>query len=163
MSDRWVVNASPVIALARAGFADWLGQLADEVVIPEAVVAEVLAGPPDPARELLSAGRITAVAVPAPPVEIADWALGAGETAVLTWAFNRPGWTAILDDLPARRCARVLGVPHKGTLAVVILARQRGLTESAAEAVKALLRAGLRLDEALVRNALAGTVGEPWP
>lgn len=46
---------------------------------------------------------------------------------------------------------------------MVILARQHGLTDSAAEVVRGLLRAGLRLDEAVIREALAATVGEAWP
>ncbi len=163
MSERWVVNASPVIALARIGCAEWLDSLATELVIPAAVVAEVEAGPADPARELLASGRFPIVTAPPPPAEVADWALGAGETSVLSWAAGHPGWTAIIDDLPARRCARALGLPHKGTLAVVILARQHGLTDSAAEVVRGLLRAGLRLDEAVIREALAATVGEAWP
>ncbi len=33
------------------------------------------------------------------------WDLGAGESAVLTWARRNPGFTAILDDRAARRCA----------------------------------------------------------
>lgn len=163
MNERWVVNASPVIALARVGRGGWLAQLANEVVLPEAVADEVRAGPPDPARELVDSGQLPIVKVPQAPPEIADWALGAGESAVLTWALQHPGWTAILDDLPARRCARSLALPLKGTLAIVILARQRGLTDSAAATIRKLQRIGLRLDETLVRKALAATVGETWP
>lgn len=122
MSERWVVNASPLIALSKVGHADWLAALSDELVVPQAVAAEIQAGPPNPARQFLAAGRLPLL--PAPPAvpEVADWGLGSGETAVLSWAATQPGWTAIIDDLPARRCARALSLPHKGTLAVVIRA-----------------------------------------
>ncbi len=62
----------------------------------------------------------------------------------------------------ARRCARSFSVPLKGTLAVVILAKQRGLIPSATEVLRALLSNGFRLDETIIREALARTVREPW-
>jgi predicted nucleic acid-binding protein len=74
----------------------------------------------------------------------------------------KPGWTAILDDGAARRCARSFGVPIKGTLAIVILAKQQGLILSAAEVLRELLNNGFRLDKAIIREALARTVGETW-
>lgn len=64
-------------------------------------------------------------------------------------------WTVILDDAVARRCARSFGLRLKGTLAVIILARQRGLISS-------LLNIGFRLDENVIRDALSRTVGERW-
>ena len=45
MSEIWVANSSPVIVLAKVGHLTLLQQLADEVVLPDAVVAEILAGP----------------------------------------------------------------------------------------------------------------------
>jgi predicted nucleic acid-binding protein len=51
VSDVWVANASPVIALAKAGHLDLLTKLANELWVPDAVVAEILAGPAaDPGR-----------------------------------------------------------------------------------------------------------------
>ncbi len=51
MSSRWVVNASPLILLAKVGQIDLLAKLTDELVVPSAVVAEVQEGPAsDPAR-----------------------------------------------------------------------------------------------------------------
>jgi predicted nucleic acid-binding protein len=52
--------------------------------------------------------------------------------------------------------------PVKGTLAVVILAKQRGLVPSAAQLLRSLQAAGLRLDEQIIRAALGRTVGEEW-
>ena len=51
MPSRWVVNASPLILLAKVRHSNLLTHLAGEVVIPASVAAEVRAGPPtDPAR-----------------------------------------------------------------------------------------------------------------
>ena len=50
MSDTWVLNASPVISLAKAGHLHLLYEVCREPLLPEAVAAEILAGPPsDPA------------------------------------------------------------------------------------------------------------------
>jgi predicted nucleic acid-binding protein len=48
-------------------------------------------------------------------------------------------------------------------LAVVLLAKQRGVIPSAAKAVQALISVGFRLDEQLIRDTLLRTVGEAWP
>jgi predicted nucleic acid-binding protein len=43
MRNIWVVNASPVITFAKAGHLALLTELADEVLLPDAVVSELLA------------------------------------------------------------------------------------------------------------------------
>ncbi len=163
MAERWVVNASPLIALARVGRCDWLRHLSDELVVPAAVIAEILAGPEDEAHAVLATGGIRRVDTPPATAELAGWSLGAGETAVIAWATAETGWTAVIDDLAARRCARSLGVRHIGTLAVVIRARLAHLTPSAAQVIQDLRRVGLYLDDALVAAVLRRTVGEDWP
>jgi predicted nucleic acid-binding protein len=163
MPERWVVDSSPLIALARVGTAGWLAALAEEIVVPADVAAEVAAGPPDEARAIVEVGGLRIVSTPPPPGAVAEWDLGAGETAVLALCLTEPGWTAILDDEAARRCARSLSVPVRGTLAVVILARHRGLTSSAAGVLRAMRANGFRLDDDTIRRALAHTVGETWP
>lgn len=66
-----------------------------------------------------------------PTPELAAWDLGAGETAVLSYALANPGWVAILDDGAARKCAVTFGIAVRGSLAVVILAKKRGLIPQA--------------------------------
>jgi predicted nucleic acid-binding protein len=163
MSEQWVVNASPLILLARIGREDLLRILPEQVAIPQAVVGEINAGPlDDPARRVLAEGNFQIVDTPAPSAEILAWDLGAGETAVLSLAASEPGWTAILDDAAARRCARSFSIEIKGTLAVVILAKQRGLIPSAADVIRLLQNAGYRIDNRVVRAALSRTVNETW-
>ncbi|MBI5833332.1 MAG: DUF3368 domain-containing protein [Armatimonadetes bacterium] len=162
MADRWVVNASPLIALARVGCAEWLSQLADEVVVPAAVKAEIDAGPADPARQVLSAGLFTIIDAPPPSTAILGWDLGAGETAVLAVVQADPSWTAVLDDRTARRCAASLGARVLGTLSIVVRARQAGLTDSAASVLRAIRANGFRLDDAVIAPFLRTAVGEEW-
>ena len=162
MSGHWVLNASPLIVLARAGLEDLLLKLPEQVVVPQAVETEIHAGPAgDPARRALSAGKFSIVDAPARE-DILTWDLGRGETAVLSYALSNPGWIAILDDRAARTCARSYSIPYKGTLAVIIIAKQEGEIGSAADAMRSLQAAGLRLEDAIIRQALKQTVEEDW-
>ncbi len=162
MTERWVVNASPLIVLSKIDHQHLLLKLADEIAVPEAVLAEVNAGPADdPARRFLGTFPLPVVAI-APDPEVLAWDLGAGETAVLSWALANPGWSAVLDDGMARRCAHTLSVPLLGTLGIIIRARRAGLIAAAAPVLRALQAQGLRLDEAVVREALRRTVGESF-
>ena len=53
MAERWVVNASPLIVLSKINQHQFLEQLADELVLPEAALIEINAGPKeDPASAL---------------------------------------------------------------------------------------------------------------
>ena len=70
--------------------------------------------------------------------------------------------TAIIDDREARAAARALGGRFIGKLAVVIRARRERRIPSAASVIADLRRAGLRLDDSLVREALQQFLGEEW-
>lgn len=164
MARRWVLNASPLIVLAHAQQESLLFKLADEVVIPGAVAAEIKAGrKEDEARQLLATSRLEVVRVPTVPPEIIAWDLGAGETEVLAYAHLTPGWTAIIDDGAARRCARSFLIPHQGTLAIVLQAKKAGIIPSAAEVIRTLRSRGFRLDDLVIAEALRNTIGEIWP
>ena len=118
-----VVNASPLISLFRSGQADLLPRLFNRIVVPEAVWKEVAVDERDDAaaRELgAQTWPIRETVVNSPRVEA--WNLGAGETAVLSYALAHPPLRAILDDADARRCARTLGVPILGACGVLLLA-----------------------------------------
>jgi len=162
VAEVWVANASPVIVLAKAGFLELLKDLPDKLLLPDAVVAEILAGPAsDPARQALEGGWGLRVAPASIPSELVEWGLGPGETAVLALSRERPPCEAILDDATARACAKVFGIPLIGTLGVVLRAKKRGLVSQAAEVFKAVRAAGLHLDDRTIRLAL-GRVGETW-
>jgi predicted nucleic acid-binding protein len=163
VNDAWVVNASPIIALASVDRLHLLSDLSKEVLVPEAVVAEVLAGPPsDPARQTLLRGWGVRVAPCDIPSALLEWGLGAGETAVLAVALERGPATAVLDDAAARACARAFGMEVIGTLGVVLRAKRRAFIPSAGDVVHALRAAGLYLDDEVARLALEA-VGETWP
>lgn len=158
-----VTNASPLISLARAGALDLLLDPEADLLIPEPVASEVLAGPAaDPARQALERGWGRRIPVEVLRPAVLEWSLGRGESAVLTLAADRPGSVAILDDAAARRCARALGIPVMGTLGVVLRARRAGRIPSAGRVLRDLRGAGLHLDNEVIRHALATVAGETW-
>jgi predicted nucleic acid-binding protein len=164
LSETWIVNASPIICLAKAGYLDLLSSLTPDVVVPDAVAAEILAGSPaDPARKALESGWGHRASPREISVKVLEWGLGAGESAVLALSLEGTGYRAVLDDAAARSCARALEIPTLGTLAVVLRAKQAGLIPSASRVLAALREVGLRLDDKTIRLALERGVGEAWP
>jgi len=156
-----VVNASPLIFLARAGLIDFL-QLAGEIVaVPSPVVKEIrFRGSNDPAvKAVEETPWIVLVDPPPTPDVILAWDLGSGESSVLAWAHAHPGTEAILDDLAARRCAATLGIPVRGTLGLVLMAKKRGTIPAARPVLERLRYAGMFLSDRILNEALA-LVGE---
>jgi predicted nucleic acid-binding protein len=164
VNETWILNASPVITMAKAGYLHLFDQLATTLLIPDSVVREILAAPrSDPARKALESGWGGRASPGEVPLAVLEWGLGSGESGVLALALGRPGCIAVLDDAAARRCARALNVPLIGTLGTILRAKRLGLIASAAQVLSALLAAGLRLDEKVIRISLERAVGETWP
>jgi predicted nucleic acid-binding protein len=161
MPRRWVVNASPLIILAKIKQVHLLYELCEEMVIPAGVAEEIKRSPDenDPARIWMRSngkdfvretGRI-------PPI-ISAWDLGLGESEVLSWANEHHGWEGILDDKAARNCAASLGVRVRGTLGIILLAKKEGKISNATFLLDLLRQAGFRIDPPLMQEAkrLAG-------
>ena len=163
MSEGWILNASPIITLAKAGHLNLLVDLAPEICIPQAVFSEIIAGPDDdPGRRALEGGWGKKLPRSRIHPEVLGWSLGAGESEVLSIALENPGWIAVIDDATARACARSFGVPVIGTLGVVLRAKRRGLVASASKIIRELRYAGLYLDDQFVRAVLKQVAGEDW-
>jgi len=156
-----VVNASPVIVLGKTGFLDLVRLIGDPVLVPTAVVQEVQqAGPNDPAVQALAqASWISVVDPGVAPGILRPFGLDPGEEAVLTWALANPGAEALVDDQAARRCAKALGVPHRGRLGLIITARQQSVILAARPVLEKLRQVGLRLTDRIMNQALR-LVGE---
>lgn len=161
MARRWVINASPIISLTKIDRIHLLNELCDEIVIPQGVADEIsLGGYADSAVNWLQqAGQAFIQAVPTIDPRVANWDLGLGESHVLSWVIHHPGYEAIIDDLAARKSAKILQVPVRGTLAVIVLAKQMGYISSAKQDLESLIQVGLRVSPAVLAQALA-LVGE---
>jgi hypothetical protein len=81
VKNKWVVNASPLILLAKAAHIELLSSLTEELIIPQSVAREIDEGPAtDPARQWLGgAGAQKIIADPPSSQLIAAWDLGAAK------------------------------------------------------------------------------------
>lgn len=156
MPTRRIVNASPLILLTKIGRIDLLQTSGVEVVIPSAVLQEVSSpGPSDPVVRAIHDAAWQVVTVTDPvPTSLGRWKLDPGEEAVLTLALASADCEVVLDDLAGRRCAGAHGVPLIGTLGLVILARRIGRIAAARPVIEDLRRAGLRVSQDVIEDAL---------
>jgi predicted nucleic acid-binding protein len=153
---RRIVNASPLILLTKIGRIDLLGAEGVDVVVPLAVLQEVSCpDPSDPVvRAIQDAGwQIVTVSDPVPD-SLTRWKLDAGEEAVLALALASIDCEVVIDDLAGRRCAEAHGLPLIGSLGVVILAKRIGRIAAARPVIEDLRRAGLRVSDEVIANAL---------
>ncbi|HUG12620.1 MAG TPA: DUF3368 domain-containing protein [Opitutaceae bacterium] len=156
VAERWVVNASPIILLGKAGIIHLLPKLCTELVVPEGVLAEVSSGnAADAGRDWLNgAGRDYLRKVSPVLPALIGWGGGPGEIEVISWAMQNPGFVAILDDRAARNLAVLHGVPVIGSLRVIVIAKERGLIQQARPVLERLRGAGAYVSDSLVDRAI---------
>lgn len=149
-----ILNSTPLVALWILGRFDLLRDLFDEVVIPQAVQVEFLATD-QPAREsaLSDAPWIKTVPLADPRYTLVYTGLDEGEAAVLVLAQEIEG-VVVIDERKGRRYAQRLGLPLTGSLGLLLLAKERQLLNSVAEAIDEMLAAGLHLDSNLIAEVL---------
>lgn len=126
------------------------------ITVPRPVVDEIARRGPDDVsyRFIKDTGWVEVVAPPAIPQSILDWKLGQGESSVIAHALISPGACAVLDDLGGRRCAVAHGLTVRGTVGIVVRARQLNLIASAEAALQDILRCGFRLSHQVLEGAL---------
>jgi predicted nucleic acid-binding protein len=156
VADRWVSNASPLIVLARSGHLDLLRALPVPVLVPAGVLAEIDAGNArDGAADAVRALELVTIVEDLDvPASIASWRLDAGESQVLARAVSI-GAGVLLDDRAARRCAQTLGLMVVGSIGLVARAKRAGLVTAAGPVIRAVVEAGLHVDDELVTAVLA--------
>jgi predicted nucleic acid-binding protein len=156
-----VIDTSPLIFLTTGNYLHLLQMLYPKVCVPQMVAKEVRQyGEADPAYQSIQAADwLIEVDTPAIPQSVQDCGLDPGESAVLAWAKQHSGTEAILDDLASRRCAQRLGIPVRGTLGLVLVAKQRGHIPAARPVIANLKQAGMYLSDRVINQALA-LVGE---
>ena len=161
MAETPVINASPLIYLSKAGLIHLLQLLSPQIFVPDAVATEILhRGKSDiTATTIRQTDWLRVVETPTTLPIIQAWDLGRGESAVLTWAYTHSGTEAIVDDLAARKCAAALEIPVRGTLGLILVAKQRGEIAEARPVLNRLQQAGMYLSSAVINRALQ-LVGE---
>ena len=145
--DRIICDASPLIILAKSDLLELLPGQFSEVIVPQAVVDEILAGPlDDPMRRLISEiGWLKHVQIAPPLSPLGSWQLGRGESEVIEYARLQQNCAVLMDDRAARRAAIAIGIKIYGTLSIIARAAAQGNVKSFYEAVEVLKAAGLYL------------------
>lgn len=153
-----VCNTSPLQYLHQLGLAHVLQALAGagRVIVPRAVADELdrgrARGADVPDARALEGIEVREPASAAALPLVTD--LGSGEVQVLALGLEVPGAIVVLDDKPARRIARMLGLPHTGTLGLLLDAKHAGLVAAVAPLLERLEGLGFRIDAATRRNVL---------
>jgi len=153
----WIFSASPLILLGKIDQLHLVEGLSPAFRIPRAVVAEIGVGPTDdPTIKWLSSASTNRhiVDVPSTPPFLAQWDLGAGETAVLSLALEDEGAAVILDDLAARKFAMTFDLPLLGTLGLLIRAKHQGMITELHPQIRLLESAGANLSQTVINHAL---------
>jgi predicted nucleic acid-binding protein len=151
-----VPNTGPLIALAGIDHLDLLRELFAAVIVPHAVHQEVLAG--------------GSFAVGLPAYKRAHWLkvaepvkadamllalLDEGEAAVISLARARGIDRVLIDEQKARRIARtVYNLNVKGSVWVLIHAKQQGLLGSVGDAIQAMRDNGYWIHDHIMHHAL---------
>jgi len=159
MKRTWVFDASPLIVLGKAELLTTISPLASYWVIPEIVVQEVSQKSPiEPfLRQLSENAKIKRQSME--NLLVANWNLGEGESEAITLAMENSGYGVILDDLQARKCAKVLNLPLIGSLGLIVKAKKEGLLEVAKPAFQKLMASGLYVAPQLIETVLI-SIGE---
>lgn len=153
---KYIVNASPIISLCAINRIDILLKQTDELIIPNGVYEEIIAHNNINDNAVKWAGEYISKIRSAVQVDprIAAWDLGKGESEVMSFCINNSNCLAVIDDLAARKCAATFNIKVKGTLALVISAKNKNLIPSVKPVFTDLKENGFRISEVLFLSLL---------
>ena len=141
-----VCNTSPLQYLHQIGVLDILPAIYGRILVPQAVVDEISAGKqagvnlPDLASlDWLDAREVAPTSWPVPRD------IHRGEAEVIALARLSGNAKLVLDDLAARKHAKLLGLSVTGTLGVLLKAKEKRLIVYLRPHVESLIAAGFRL------------------
>ena len=153
MAEKLIADSSPLIVLLKSDLEIILPELFDEIIVPEEVWEEILAGKiNDIAKEKLpslSWLKRTSTKVSEKILETQN--LGKGEAAVLNLALTISKSRVLVDDFAARKSAKELKIPFLGTGGLLVLAKRNGLILKVTESLVKVRHAGLWLSDEVVQ------------
>lgn len=161
MPESWVINASPVILLAKVGLIQHVPNLVEHLVVPQAVADEVLSvrNRDEAAGWLQTTGQKFIRPSVAELKQLSTAGIGAGELAVVSYAAANSGFIAVMDDIEAREIACRIGIKTLGTIGVVLRLKKAGLISEAKPYLQQIRKVGGYMSDELFREALR-QVGE---
>jgi|APSaa5957512622_1039677.scaffolds.fasta_scaffold02459_3 hypothetical protein len=149
-----VADAGPIISFARAGYDEVLRAVFPEIIIPEAVCAEIaFQGAGRPGASLVQQEEwIRVVAIcRREGVDRLPKNLGLGEREAIALA-EELNHSLLIDDRAGRKEAESRNMVYFGSLRVLKEAKDRGLLCEVTPIMDALRGAGLRMGEMLYQT-----------
>lgn len=156
MAEHWVINASPVILLAKADLIQFVPSVAQTLVVPEPVAAEIQqCREVDAAVKWLEEVGRKFVCAPAREIDqLSNTGIGPAERSVISWAAANPGFVAVLDDSEARIAARRAGIRVIGTVSVILELKRASLIPEIKPHLLEIRRVGGYISDELFQEAL---------
>lgn len=103
--------------------------------------------------ELKLSSKVSQESIPQINSLVAAWDLGRGESEVLSLAMQkRIGAKVVLDDLQARKCAKLLDIGLIGSVGLLLIAKRIGLVNAVQPEIKKLTEVGLHIDPDLLKK-----------
>jgi predicted nucleic acid-binding protein len=147
-----VSNSSPLIALAKI---EKLGILEYDIVIPKAVFNETTEPEKEYMKELYEWGKDKVVGVKnRKAVEYLELIVGKGEAETIVISEELNADAVLIDDLKARKIARLRGLKVIGTIGVLLDAKERGRVHEVKPLLEELMKNKIRISEELHDHAL---------
>lgn len=148
-----VADSSPLIYLSRVGVLDILAITFGEVIVPRQVWDEVVtARPGAPGVQALLAA--TWLHLDERKLAEEDLGLDPGETAAILLAEQLGADLLLIDERAGRSVAAARGIEIRGTLGVLVQAREAGSLRALRPVLDSLVAEGFRIAPALVAEAL---------
>ena len=141
-----VANTTPLIALADVGQLELLHQLYGEILIPSAVLSEVLS---EPAKtQVHTADWIKVIDIQnLTSKSLFSARLHLGEIEVILLAQEQEADLVLMDDNAAKKTAKFLGLNVTGTLGILIRSKKEGLITAVKPIMENLIADGLYVDD----------------
>ena len=150
-----ISNNSPLVGLFGLNLLSLLRDLYTEVWIPRAVEKEFLRKNPIVRREALkNIPWIKTVDLTNPQTAAIYVELDEGEAEILALADEHDARLVLLDEKRGRQAAEEIGLTVKGTVGVLLEAKEKGLIDAIKPLLIALQDNGMYLSESLINKAL---------
>ena len=150
-----ISNNSPLVGLFGLNLLFLLRDLYTEVWIPRKVKNEFLEKDPIVRREALeNAPWIKTIDLTDPQTAAIYVELDDGEAETLALANEHDAHLVLLDEKMGRQTAEEVGLTVKGTIGILLEAKQTGLIDVIKPLLIRLQDNGMHLSESLINNAL---------
>ena len=152
-----VIDASCLITLAKIDRLKLLHELAEQVVVPDAVYNEVVgrgAGRPGHAEVEQASWILRRTVRDHTLVDGLEIELGRGESEAIVLARELKADFVIIDDARARQIAELEEVRVIGLLGLLLTAKERGVVEAVKPILNEMIKAGFYIGDAVYRNVI---------